>query len=96
MSQVLLEPFALVSQGAHLCCGTHDVDSPDFSLETGSITIGRTAWVAAEAFVGPGVTVAEGAVLGARAVTMKNLQPWTVYIGNPALPKRKRQVPDHS
>ncbi|GAB2185252.1 hypothetical protein LAB1_25610 [Roseibium sp. LAB1] len=47
--------------------------------------------IAAEAFVGPGVRVGEGAVLGARAVTVKDLAPWTVYAGNPAKPLKERQ-----
>jgi putative colanic acid biosynthesis acetyltransferase WcaF len=50
------------------------------------------AWVAAEAFVGPGVTVGEGAVLGARGVAFKALEPWTVYAGNPAQPLKKRII----
>ena len=41
-------------------------------------------WVAAEAFVGMGVTVHEGAVIGARAVVVKDVEPWTVVAGNPA------------
>ena len=48
------------------------------------------SWVAAEAFVGPGVTMGEGAVLGARAVAFSDLAPWTVYVGNPAKPIKTR------
>ncbi|MDB5653471.1 MAG: wcaF [Tardiphaga sp.] len=90
MDRIVLERFALVSQRAHLCAGTHDVDDPNFQLVTRPIRIGESAWVAAEAFVGPGVTVHQGAVLGARAVTMKDLDAWTVYAGNPAKPFRTR------
>ncbi|MGH6957429.1 MAG: hypothetical protein ACREEW_12265, partial [Caulobacteraceae bacterium] len=56
------------------------------------IEIGPRAWIAAEAFVGPGVTVGEGAVLGARGVAMRDLEPWTIYAGNPATPLRRREV----
>lgn len=90
MAPIHLEPFALVSQRAHLCAGTHDIDDPDFQLQARPITIGSRAWVAAEAFVGPGVSIGNGAVLGARAVAMKRLEPWTVYAGNPARPLRQR------
>ncbi|MDD1532489.1 MULTISPECIES: putative colanic acid biosynthesis acetyltransferase [unclassified Bradyrhizobium] len=90
MDRIILEPYSLVSQGAHLCCGSHDVDDPDFQLFAATIRIERNAWVAAEAFVGPGVVVGEGAVLGARAVTVKSLLPWTIYAGNPARPLRER------
>ena len=92
MGQVTLEPYALVSQDAELCSGTHDVDDEYFQLVTKPISIGKMAWVAAGAFVGPGVMIGDGAVLGARAVTVKSLQPMTIYAGNPARPIRKRSI----
>ncbi|MHC4774963.1 MAG: LbetaH domain-containing protein, partial [Planctomycetota bacterium] len=48
------------------------------------ITIHADAWIAADAFVGPGVTVGEGAILGARGCAFSDLEPWTIYGGNPA------------
>jgi putative colanic acid biosynthesis acetyltransferase WcaF len=85
MAPVRLGAHALVSQGAVLCAGTHDVDDPNFQLITKPITIGNNAWVAAEAFIGPGVEVGDGTVVGARAVVAKGrLEPWGVYAGNPA------------
>lgn len=95
MAPITIEAYGLVSQRAHLCAGTHDIDDPYFQLQAWSIVVGRQAWVAAEAFVGPGVSIGEGAVLGARAVTVKNLEPWGVYAGNPArrLRERRRQAP---
>lgn len=90
MASVTLAPYALVSQGAHLCAGTHDLDDVSFQLKAFPIIVGERAWIAAEAFVGPGVTVGDGAVLGARAVTVKDLLPWGVYAGNPARRLRDR------
>jgi putative colanic acid biosynthesis acetyltransferase WcaF len=75
---------AVISWGATLCASTHDVEDPAFPLVIRSIRISDEAWVAAEAFVGPGVTVGEGAVLGARGVAMKDLEPWGYFGGNPA------------
>ncbi|MDC7786716.1 DapH/DapD/GlmU-related protein [Rhodoplanes sp. TEM] len=85
---------AVVSQGAHLCTGSHDVADPHFQLVTEPIVIGARAWIAAEAFVGPGVTIGDGAVLGARGVAFRDLAPWTVYAGNPARPLRARVLRD--
>ncbi len=90
MDRITLGRRAVVSQGAHLCTGTHDIDSVDFELVTRPITIGDHAWICAEAFVGPGVAVGEGAVLGARGISFSPLAPWTVYSGNPAVPRRRR------
>jgi putative colanic acid biosynthesis acetyltransferase WcaF len=73
-----------ISQNAHLCAGTHDYDRPDLPLVRAPITIHADAWIAADAFVGPGVTVGEGAILGARGCAFSDLEPWTIYGGNPA------------
>jgi len=88
---VTIAEFATVSQRAHLCTGSHDVQDSAFPLLTKPIEIAANAWVAAEAFVGPGVVVGEGAVLGARGVTAKSLRPWTIYVGNPAKPVGRRR-----
>ncbi|SEQ53702.1 putative colanic acid biosynthesis acetyltransferase WcaF [Devosia sp. YR412] len=91
--KITIGDYAIVSQFAHLVSGTHDIDDPAFQLFTRPIHIGRYAWVATNAFVGPGVTLEEGAVLGACAVTVKNLPAWTVHAGNPARYIRDRAWP---
>lgn len=79
-----------ISQRAHVCAGTHDFSSPTFELKRSSIDIGDDAWICTEAFVGPGVRVGAGAILGARGVAMRDLDPWTIYSGNPATTVRAR------
>lgn len=91
MDMIELGPYALVSQGAYLCGGTHNIDDPNFQLQTKPIVLGANSWVAAQAFVGPGVRIGEHAVLGARGVAFKDLEPHMVYAGNPAVPLRKRK-----
>ncbi len=74
-----------LSHFAKLCAGSHDpTDAEAMVLTRPPITIGDDAWVAADAFVGPGVTIADGAILGARGAAFKDLEPWTIYGGNPA------------
>lgn len=80
----------VVSWDATLCSSTHDFNDLTFPLLVRPIRIGADAWVAAEAFVGPGVTVADGAVLGARSVAMSDLEEWSLYSGNPATKIRDR------
>jgi putative colanic acid biosynthesis acetyltransferase WcaF len=92
MAPISLDAYALVSQRAHLCAGTHDIEDPHFQLRVRPITIGHRAWVAAEAFVGPGVTVGEGAVLGGRGVAFQDLAAWGVYSGNPAVLLKERRI----
>lgn len=83
---------SVVSQGAYLCSASHDITNPLHSLVTAPIVIENQAWVAADAFIGMGVTVGEGAVVGARACVFKDVDPWTVVGGNPAKFIKKRVV----
>ena len=79
-----------ISQYAHLCAGTHDYSNDDMPLIRPPITILDDVWLAADSFVGPNVTVGEGAILGARGVAMRDLDAQTVYAGNPATIIKKR------
>lgn len=83
----------VVSQGVHLCTGSHVYSSDTFPLFAKPITIGADAWICTEAFVGPGVQIAEGAVIGARAVVMRSQPAWMVCAGNPAHPLKPRLHP---
>lgn len=82
----------VVSQGAFLCCASHDITSPTMELTYKPIVIESQSWIAARAFVGPGVTIGEGAVVGACAVVTKDVEPWTVVAGNPAHVIKKRVI----
>jgi putative colanic acid biosynthesis acetyltransferase WcaF len=84
---------SVISQGAHLCTGTHDYRKASFPLQSFPITIEDHAWICADSFVGPGVTVHEGAILSAAGATFRNLDAWSIYTGNPAAFLKKRQKP---
>jgi putative colanic acid biosynthesis acetyltransferase WcaF len=84
---------ATVSQGAHLCAGTHDFERSDMPLVKAPIWIGDGAWICADAFVGPGVRVGDYAILGARTVAMKNVADNMIVAGNPARVLRERPRP---
>lgn len=92
VNRIVLENSAIVSQRAYLCTASHDINNPDFPLITKPITIGRNSWVAADAFIGMGVTIGEGAVVGACAAVFKDVEPWTVVGGNPAEFIKKREL----
>ena len=81
-----------ISQRAHLCAGTHDYRRPDMPLLKPPITVEDQSWICADAFVGPGVTVGEGAVVGGRAVAVRDVPAWTVVAGNPAEFVKKREL----
>ncbi len=96
---VTLGEKVTVSHRAQLCAGTHDYTQPDLPLLKPPIVIHDQAWICADAFVGPGVTVGQGAIVGARAVVIKNVVPWSIVAGNPAkLIKRRilaQPLPPH-
>ena len=71
-----------ISQGARLIDSTHDFKDDNFSLHSKAICIKTNVWIAQEAFVGPGVTLDNNVVLGARSVCFKSLKEG-VYVGNP-------------
>ena len=84
VDKITINTKVAISQGAYLCTASHDITDEDNPLITAPITIGSFAWVAADAFVGMGVTIGQGAVVGARAAVFKDVAPWTVVGDNPA------------
>jgi putative colanic acid biosynthesis acetyltransferase WcaF len=84
LGKVTIGHNTVVSQNAYLCGGTHDYTLTTMPLIKAEITIGNNVWICAGAFIGPGITVGDGAVVAARAVVVKDVEPWTVVGGNPA------------
>jgi putative colanic acid biosynthesis acetyltransferase WcaF len=83
---------SVISQRAHICASTHDVRDSQFQLVLRPVVIGRQCWVAAEAFVGPGVTMNDRAVLGARGALFSDAEADGIYGGNPAVFLKRRQL----
>jgi putative colanic acid biosynthesis acetyltransferase WcaF len=80
----------IVSQYAHLCGGSHDHTRSDMPLHRVPIRIGSDVWIAADAYVAPGVVIGDGALVGARSTVVKDLPAWKICVGNPAHPIRER------
>ena len=83
---VILEDEAIVSQYSYLCTAGHDVNmmnTADKSLITAPIILKCKSWIGARSFIGMGVEIGEGAVVGATASVYKSVEPWSVVGGNP-------------
>lgn len=91
VAKVKLAEGALVSQGTYLCSASHDHNDPAFPLIGGDIILGRFAWVAAEAFVAPGVAIGDEAVVGARSVVVRDVACSDIVVGNPARRVSRRE-----
>ena len=84
LAPVTIESNVCISQRAYLCTGSHDFRREDFKLKVAPITVRTGSWVAAVAFVGPGVEVGTGAVVSAGSVVFETVPPNTLVQGNPA------------
>ena len=84
LGEITIGSGAVISQGVHLCSGTHDYRNKRFPLVAKNILIGDNAWVAADAFIGPGVIVGDFAVVAARSVVVKDILPYNIVGGNPS------------
>jgi putative colanic acid biosynthesis acetyltransferase WcaF len=94
LADIRIGAHTVVSQLSHLCTGSHAIESASFAITAEPITIGSQCWIASDVFVAPGVTIADGAVVGARSTVFHDLPPAMIYRGTPARPVRSRQLPD--
>ncbi|MDR1223838.1 MAG: putative colanic acid biosynthesis acetyltransferase [Tannerella sp.] len=92
VAPVIIGANVTVSQNACLYTASHDISDRLFPLTTAPVTIKDRSWIAAGAFIGMGVTVGEGAVVGARSAVFKDVPPWTVVGGNPAKVIKRREL----
>jgi len=89
---VTIGRHVVISQYNYLCTSTHDYTHPHFPLVSAPIEIRSQAWIASGCLISPGVTIGEGAVIGARSLVTKSMPAWTVCAGSPCKPMKARVV----
>jgi acetyltransferase-like isoleucine patch superfamily enzyme len=62
----------------------HDPQSSNFEDKGGDVFIGNRVWIGYRAIILPGITIGEGAVVGAGSVVTKDVEPYAIVGGNPA------------
>jgi putative colanic acid biosynthesis acetyltransferase WcaF len=92
LAPIVIESHVCISQRAFLCTGNHNYKSPAFDLIVKPIQVESGAWIGAAAFVGPGITVGNHAVLAAGSIATRNLDPFGIYQGNPAILVKQREL----
>ncbi len=90
LGEIHIGSHAVISQRSYLCAAAHDYTRPTFDMIAGPITVHEQAWLAADVFVAPGITIGAGAVVGARSSVFHNLPAGMVCYGSPAVPVRPR------
>lgn len=94
VDMIKIGAHSTVSQKTFLCTASHDITNSKHPLITAPLIIEDQVWIAADAFISMGLTIGQGAVVGARAVVVKDVESWTVVGGNPAKFIKKREIKD--
>jgi putative colanic acid biosynthesis acetyltransferase WcaF len=92
VDKIVIGQNAIVSQYSFLCTGSHDYQKTNLPLITAPIKIESRAWVAADSYIAPGVTIGKGAVVGARSSVYNDVPAWVVVAGNPAKKLKDRII----
>jgi len=84
LGEVSIGQHSIVSQQTYICAGTHDYTKTELPLLREPVRIGHGVWIAAQAFIGPAVSIGDNSVIGARAVVVSDIPAGVVAAGNPA------------
>jgi putative colanic acid biosynthesis acetyltransferase WcaF len=96
LGEITIGENTVISQHTYLCTGSHDYTRPAFDQFAKSIHVEPEAWIATNVFVGPGVTIGRGAVVGACSVVLKDVPAKMVCAGNPLRVLRARPTEPRS
>lgn len=99
LGPIAIGAHTVVSQKSYLCAGSHDPQSIAFDISAAPIRVGDECWIATDVFVAPGVSIGNGAVVGARSSVFHDIPAGMICHGNPAVPVRARRVeggPSHA
>jgi putative colanic acid biosynthesis acetyltransferase WcaF len=92
LAPVNIASNSCISQNAFLCTGSHNFHSQNFPLVVKPINVGRSSWIAANTFIGPGVDIGDGCIVGAGCVLMKSLPSHHSSYGNPSVIKEIKKT----
>lgn len=67
---------------------------PNKERTKGNVVIGNDVWIGEDVFIGSGVIIGDGCCIGAKSVVTKNLPPYTICVGQPCKPIKKRYNQD--
>jgi len=91
LGEIRIGAHSVVSQRSYLCAGSHDIESVAFDILARPVTVGSQCWIASDVFVGPGVSIGDGTVVGARSAVFGDLPAGMICHGSPAHPVRRRK-----
>jgi len=89
---VIIGNNVCLSQGSMILTGSHNYKKTTFDLITDNVVLEDGVWIGAGAIVNLGITAASHAVLSSGSVATTNLEPYSIYQGNPAKKVRERDI----
>ncbi|MDD4329150.1 MAG: acyltransferase, partial [Aliarcobacter sp.] len=99
--ELIVGDFSAISQGVRILTATDDfkdggfgnstIDNQFRNVKSLPISIGRFSIIGANAVILPGVTIGEGAMVGANSTVTKDLEPWGIYVGNKRISERNKE-----
>jgi len=92
ISEIKIGNNVCISQGALLITGNHNYSSEKFELISKPIIIEDGVWVCANTILIGGITIHSHAVLAINSLASKDLEPYSIYSGNPAIFIKKRNI----
>ncbi len=92
LANISIGPHAVISQNSYICGGDHDPRDASFAIRGRAISIGAGAWVAADVFIAPGVSIGDGAVIGARSSVFKDMPEGMFCCGTPCKVIKRRVI----
>jgi len=84
LGEIEIRKNVVISQNSYICTGSHDHSSENFDIYAKKILIHDSVWIATDVFVGPGITVGNGTVIGARSSVFHDMPSNAICFGNPA------------
>ncbi len=92
LAKIIIGNNVILSQDSYLLTGSHDYKITTFDLMLGEILLEDGVWIGAKAIVCPGVKCHSHSVLSVGSIATQDMDPYTIYQGNPAIVKREREI----
>lgn len=92
LAEIVLGNHVALAHDVYLCTGLHDYTRIEFPISAQGIHLEDEVWLPNDVFVGPGVTIGRGSLVGARSTVLNDLPPGMICYGYPAKPVRSRPM----
>ncbi|NKF08785.1 type B chloramphenicol O-acetyltransferase [Clostridium gasigenes] len=103
IDKLIIGKYVCIASGVIILMGGNHNHNPDWITvypfekhiaisykPKGNTIIGNDVWIGMEAMIMPGVNIGDGAIIGARSVVTKDVEPYSIVCGNPAKEVKKR------